>query len=576
MAEALAGWRLEGGAAWAGGAGWAPDIDLVAARGGAECGGGGVAVHRLGRGAVWARAGRGDGEVVCAAWRPDGGALACGLRGGGVATFDGRTGRPVADLEARAGAAPVAGLSWTGPGPAPRGGPAGASAPAKGPAGAARSRRAHTLCSCSRGGEVSLSVDGARVAAFGLQGFLPPGSPGVRDVPRIELVGDAWWGVRAVCALAGGGHRLLEVRSARLAEFMGSDLPYFACLSSTEAAAAGAQDMAASLQASCEAFFASRPAALAEAEKPFRSLLQIAEKLSRAVLGLEHLALDLRGASFECRSGGLGDRSCAAAGIATAVADLGKAAARAQASVFAIDLRARQGGAALFCSEYQPLDFEHSPGHGDARAAAAAAASAGVEACLERIRELEALLGRVQGACVEERTALTSELSKSFEAVRVQELLPGPEELRCGGGEGGSAGPAFFFAGDDGVALAVGVLASDARRLEVRVHRSGTAAAEGHEVTFPPGTEVVDCLQYSPDLLLAVVRGAGPGAQPLRLHPIAPPREPGEDLGAGEGLDLEPCAPVTSLAASRARGLLGVCSSSGQVAVYDIGGLSEA
>ena len=529
-------------------------------------------MHRLGRGAVWARAGKGGGEVVCLAWRPDGGALACGLRGGGVTTFDGRTGRPVAGLEPQPGAAPVAGLSWTGPGPAPRGGPAGASAPVKGPP-VARSRRAHTLCSCSRAGEVSLSVDGARVAAFGLQGFLPPGSPGVQDVPRVELVGDPWWGVRAVCALVGGGHRLLEVRSARLAEFMESDLPYFACLSSTEAAAAGAQDMAASLQASCAAFFASRPAALAEAEKPFRSLLQIAEKLSRAVLGLEHLALDLRGASFECRSGGLGDRSSAAAGIAAAVADLGKAAARAQASVFAIDLRARQGGAALFCSEYQPLDFECSPGDRDA--GAAAATSSGGEACLERIRGLETLLGRVQGACVEERTALTSELSKSFEAMRVQELPAGPEELRDGGGEGGGAGPSFFFAWDDGTVLAVGAPAADTRRLEVRVHRPGAAAAEGHEITFTPGTEVVDCLQYSPEVLLAVVRGVGPGAQPLWLHPIAPPRGPGEDLGAAEGLDLEPCAPVTSLAASQARGLLSVCSSSGQVSVYDIGSLTE-
>ena len=85
----------------------------------------------------------------------------------------------------------------------------------------------------------------------------------------------------------------------------------------------------------------------------------------------------------------------------------------------------------------------------------------------------------------------------------------------------------------------------------------------------------MDCLQYSPELLLALVRGVGPGAQPLWLHPIAPPREPGEDLGAAEGLDLEPCAPVTSLAASQARGLLSVCSSSGQVAVYDIGSLTE-
>ena len=519
-----------------------------------------------------------------------------GLRApwGGVAVFDGRSGRPLADIEPPAGGDPVVGLSWTGPGPAPLrgaprpvsevpGAPPGSSAPERGRG------RAHTLCACSQAGEVSLSVDGARVAAFQLQGFLPPGAPAVANVPRVELL-DEPWRVKAVCALEGGGHCRLEVCSSRLAEFMGADLPYFACLSDAEAAAAGARAVAAGLRASCEGLFASRPEALPKAEKPFRDVLKRVEDLQRAVRGVERLALDLRGASFECRSGGAGgERRGAAAGIITAVSDLCKAAAGVEASAFAIDLRTRQAGAALFPpfrSEYQPLRFESSVG--GSRLAAASAASAVTtapapaqagpgsgETCLARVREVDDLLEGVQGACRAERAALTGELSKSFELARSQELPVGSVELRGGGG-----GASFFFSegpGGDNAVLAVGVPTADPTHLVVRVHRSGATAAavEEHHIAFPVGTEVVNYLQYSPELLLVLARSVGSGVQPLRLHLLAVPPPPGEALHAGEGVELEPCAPVASLEASKARGLLSVCSRSGQVAVYDIGGPME-
>ena len=187
------------------------------------------------------------------------------------------------------------------------------------------------------------------------------------------------------------------------------------------------------------------------------------------------------------------------------------------------------------------------------------------------------MLEGVQGACRAERAALTGELSKSFELARSQELPAGLEELRGGGG---GASPSFFFSegpGGDSAVLAVGVPTADPNHLVARVHRPGATAAavEEHHIAFPAGTEVVDYLQYSPELLLVLARGVGSSLQPLRLHLLAVPPPPGEALRAGEGVELEPCASVASLEASKDRGLLSVCSKSGQVAVYDIGGPME-